>query len=1022
MGKGGGKKQTVGYKYYFGVVTVPLRQHDAILEIELNDKSAWKGRIENGRITIDKPNLFGGKEREGGFVGSVDVQDGRQSQDVNSYYHTAKGGTVTNALGGLFKIFSGPPTSALRGCVSMVYRRPYWSANTARLPKLRTKHVNLQGVVNGWQEAIQSPTSRIDLDGTENYVVCETGNGTFFGSGEAIGGALAEIFRGAKGTGQTSSWTIHAPKPNIAGRNTITFTRNNVSTDEGYEELAVLAETLYKDTVNTGSPDLDMSFADNSFRAGGANELFSGSILATLFLNGPYSIFSTAASSVSNDLDEEKRRNIFIIRANGGSELEISDALDYFDGLSRLTVNPIHTPNFQGTYTEDGEATLEALDIGGLGVARALGGGAIKAAMARTLTDWVDCNPAHMIRDLWINPMRGGTVAEADIGTSFETVAQTLFDEGFGLSAKYRGIDQADSDRLEIERHADLMSYRSNRTGKIELVAVRDDYTVGDLITLDRSIVTDWSGLSRPRKSEIANQLTVKYTRRDGKTGSVTRTNPAGVRRAGRVIKAEDVRYPYITTEALAVRVCLRDLSTLSTDVISGSLPLTYLPEDLEPGSVFLLNEPALGYDNIIMRVTETRIGQHDDSSATIQVVEDRYASTQELPDVVDRVEQTQIRPALSPNPLLVREASYFQLILENGELQTDAELTEEPDLGRVFVTGARANEQQLEATLATKISPATTWVDEGLVTFGAYGVLQTPLSRAADDVTFAIAVNESVDGITAGDVAILGNEIIRIDNLEIDQANERLTVTCGRACLDSIPELHSTGSTFVVINTVAPLEDDFVAGASVDVKVLSRTGSSEQTLSGAPTNSLTFGSRAIRPYPVGDLKLDGSYDNLGILSGSKTLTWAHRDRTTQTTTDVDDHTAADIGPEDGVYYETVIQTFGRSAGFYDPTGMYERRYFYLDETVVDEVAALTTPAQATSQSVTLAPQGLYTRTGFYDPDKFYFGSFGTNTILAAAGVRTYRDDSGTVYDNLQTPIVYFQPLYPVTELEATEI
>ena len=69
--------------------------------------------------------------------------------------------------------------------------------------------------------------------------------------------------------------------------------------------------------------------------------------------------------------------------------------------------------------------------------------------------------------------------------------------------------------------------------------------------------------------------------------------------------------------------------------------------------------------------------------------------------------------------------------------------------------------------------------------------------------------------------------------------------------------------------------------------------------------------SRAVRPYPPGDLKVDGvSYpegDSDGVTDpgydGVNELTWSHRDRLQQTDGNLYDYTEGNIGPEDGTTY-----------------------------------------------------------------------------------------------------------------------
>ncbi|WP_027855199.1 phage tail protein [Marinobacterium litorale] len=117
---GGGKKQTVGYKYYLGAHLVlchgPI---DKIIKIDVDDKTAWIGEADassaaGSEITIDKPSLFGGESREGGVAGSVDVLSGHPAQARNSYLLDKIGSALV---------------SAYRGVTSLVLKQVYVGNN-----------------------------------------------------------------------------------------------------------------------------------------------------------------------------------------------------------------------------------------------------------------------------------------------------------------------------------------------------------------------------------------------------------------------------------------------------------------------------------------------------------------------------------------------------------------------------------------------------------------------------------------------------------------------------------------------------------------------------------------------------------------------------------------------------------------------------------------------------------------------------------------------------------------------------
>lgn len=973
---GSSKKQKIGNRYYYGFVLVPLRQMDSILELVMSEKTIWQGNLGAGRISVtDKADVFGGDEREGGFLGDIDVQSGAIDQPINDYYEGASESLV----------------SALRGCVSLVFRQPYIGANTARLPSIKTKHVNIKGIHRGWniETAVINPVTKVS--GAYFFIVMDMGNLPSISAFGMQKNALITFVEAMRGN--TNSIRIVCNQ--AGGSSAIEILDCN---DSDYDEILNFIETRERTAINLSVNQINLSTADAFFNQTEISGLaFIGTILTSIGKAGP--------DTVSNI-----NKHIIILSAQVPTSGHISDAKEVIAGLKPVSVTCISLENISGEYAS--ATALGDLDNTSSGtVYQAHSSIEVAAVLKNLFLTWADMNPAHIIRCLWTDPMRGGTVDETEIGDSFEIEAARYLAEGLGLSPKFRGIDQANSDRTDIERHVDAMSYRSNRTGKIELVSVRDNYDVGDLIVLDSSIVKDWSGLSRPRKSEIPNQLTVTYTRRDGEQGSVTRTNTAGVRRQGRVIKASTVNYPSCTTEALAIQLCLRDLRSICTDALSGTLPLQYLPPDIEPGSVVLLNEPRLNIKNVIARVSETRIGQHDDSTAWITVFEDNFSSTQfiDIPETVD----VDRRAPLSVLHRLVTEASYFQGVFSIGQAIIDDELSEEPDLGRIIATGAKANNYQLEARLATSIGEG--WTDHGVVDFEPYGVLLSELTANPTENEFLVEFNETLTEISAGDLARIDGEIIRIDDLD-DLGDGTVKVTCGRGCLDGPPSFHLSGRAFVISSAVSALNQDFIAGQSIDVKMLSRTGSASQSLSEVETDTVILNSRAIRPYPVGQFQIGNSYESPVSGSSSLDATWVHRDRTLQTTPAVDDHLAPSIGPEAGVFYTPFIRYMGVKSDVFSEGNVFGDPDVFIDETSIKYELSLDgvlSPPDALSYTFDITEPDVFSEGDVFGYSDVFKGAFNLTIGQVRIGVRTTRGE----YDNLQEPYVSFSPLAPPTLL-----
>ena len=65
---------------HYGICSGPV---DALLEILVDEKSAWSGTLTaTSEIAIFQPELFGGPKKEGGLAGGVRYLAGHDSDDM----------------------------------------------------------------------------------------------------------------------------------------------------------------------------------------------------------------------------------------------------------------------------------------------------------------------------------------------------------------------------------------------------------------------------------------------------------------------------------------------------------------------------------------------------------------------------------------------------------------------------------------------------------------------------------------------------------------------------------------------------------------------------------------------------------------------------------------------------------------------------------------------------------------------------------------------------------------------------
>ncbi|BAO82905.1 hypothetical protein SMCB_0677 [Serpentinimonas maccroryi] len=140
MGRRRSSQQTVGYRYRMGLhLALCQGPVDTVQEIQMGDRTAWgdasRAPLGSGHgltsLSINKPTLFGGDEREGGVVGTIDVLSGHAGQGRNDY--------LMSRLG--------PAIPAFRGVLSLVARKILFAANN---PYIKPWAVRVRRFTAGW--------------------------------------------------------------------------------------------------------------------------------------------------------------------------------------------------------------------------------------------------------------------------------------------------------------------------------------------------------------------------------------------------------------------------------------------------------------------------------------------------------------------------------------------------------------------------------------------------------------------------------------------------------------------------------------------------------------------------------------------------------------------------------------------------------------------------------------------------------------------------------------------------------
>jgi len=820
------------------------------VEVLIATTAASNAGAGGGRIRIDTPDLFGGESREGGIVGDVDVLMGGPTQGPNDYLAARMGGDVP----------------AYRGLCSLVLRQVYLGINPYLKPwAIRVTRVLVSEAGSPQWYPDKAPiVPEANISDAAIYIALDVSgsmSGTRMAAQKAGVAALIREIGAGVDPDRPNDIRIVLWNAGVAGA----IERRNMGPDD-YAALEAWMLALSNST--TGGTSFDAAFVEaGSFLAG------SGS---------------------------KRRIVIFVTDGEPAPATSVDAAIALIRTLPPADIFGFNIALSDTSFT----AQIDNTPVDGVPVIPAGNSQALVASLRGAFGNGPDMNPAHIIRECLTNRDWGLGYSAVEIGVSFTAAADALYAEGFGLSLIWQQDSSIEEFIASILDHIDATLFIDRRTGLWELKLIRADYVAANLPLFDEANVVDWGRLGRRSPSDLVNSVTVRFTDAwTDDTGAVSVTDTARVQAMGEVI-ATTLEYPGIRYQGLALRVAERDLRALSVPLLTGEIVVNREGANLGPGDVIRLRSTRLGLDDVVMRLSEIGQGDGRDNGIRLKIAEDVFALGATA--IAGGRMPTGTGIAAPPRALtrrMVGEAPYWLLVRELGHTEADRILGEDPDAGALVASGERPSADALAAEL---------WIDagtgpalEGTVAFAPTALLAADLSDNPEARVIPVTGWRDIGEVGIGTLASIGGELVRIDGITPD------AITVGRGCLDSVPRAHAAGTPVIFFDEAARItEDSWAAGETLAVRLLPETGRGTLAFAMAPEDTVTLDRRAIRPLPPGRVQGNGSYapDIDALVTGDLLLSWTHRDRLTQTSPVIVDHTAASIGPEPGVSYIVEIR------------------------------------------------------------------------------------------------------------------
>lgn len=548
-----------------------------------------------------------------------------------------------------------------------------------------------------------------------------------------------------------------------------------------------------------------------------------------------------------------------------------------------------------------------------------------------------DMNPAEMLYQILTLKWGGLGVSVDDIEvSSFTASAQTLFDEGNGMSLLITRANAGSTAIEEVLRQIDGVLYQDPTTGKIVLELIRSDYDVGDLPVFDPDNVVEIRSFSRGSWSDTYNQVRVSFTNRGNKfeQGTAVAQDMANINSQGR-LRSTNLSFPGVTDPALAVDLATRELAQLSVPLFKASMEVNRSGAQLRPGDPFILSWPDYGIVQVVMRVQRFNFGELVDGRIVLDCVQDEFAVNQTIfapPE--DSLHETVDRTAVPITSAVVAEVPYWMM------QQQDFIPLPPSAANRTFLmVPARkpgTYQQGYTATIEQGGDSAVA-VDHDL--YSDTAVLETAFDRLAGFSTGTMAsmlisapsdggdwlVAASTTATKAGsNLFLLAGELMSFETVT-DNGNGTWTLgNVRRGLLDSRAVDHSAGEILYLLTADPISESEWAGTTAVVAKLQSFTDRDETTYADADTFGLTPNRRYERPLPPDYLTVGSSRAPATLVTvGPHTIDWRPRSRLNtevRSENDSADTEEAGVTYTLRVYLNGTIQSGKTQTGLASPT------------------------------------------------------------------------------------------------------
>lgn len=522
-------------------------------------------------------------------------------------------------------------------------------------------------------------------------------------------------------------------------------------------------------------------------------------------------------------------------------------------------------------------------------------------------------NPSHVLYEIYTNSAWGEGRDPITINkSSFEAAAEVLYNEKFGISFAWYRQTEIQKIVQEIIDHVQCSIYDDPETGLLTIKLLRHDYNPSTLPSINPGNAK-LTHFKRKLWGEVSAEVVVTWTNPENESEMTITAHNLAVSQAqvGSVVSTSR-NYYMIRDERLAARLAERDLASLSYPLAACDAEVHRSFGKVVPGDVLNLSWPEFNIDTMPMRVMEVLPGSSDSAKLTLKLQEDIFGigATTYLGEEDDLRSGSRIVPENTPARLGTLPA-YMTAAISGMTTVSDLKyptarvgiLMEQPhpayDVFNVYGPRITALGSQVQM-LGSNPYPTTATIAE-------------PLSYLTPTVVIRDIVG---DRIRAGQFVFIGALNSSGEIALVTAYNEATnTLTLRRGCLDTIPHAWNADEKIIIVpNNFDRITDNTERsdGESITLQLQTRASGITQKQSEAASYKITLNDRAHLPLRPANMRVNGV--GLGqsapLGTGAITVTWANRNRITESQIVLDWHDAT-VAPEPNQLTNVIVRNLG---------------------------------------------------------------------------------------------------------------